>query len=298
MAIITPTQTTKTSSQPPNHSNGHTPSVVAAPDHGRYVSKEEYWAVWYEADPSYEWNNGYLEAKPMPNVIQLRLFHWFLEIMRQYVATMQNAELMGLETGFTMSVPNDQVANGASTNAMKEVIRKPDLAAILHTNPVTWEEHQRSYHGICDLCIEAISDSSKEEILRDTAIKKSEYEFAGVQEYYILDPSGENMHFYARAADGTYEEMEPNAQGVIQSSVLPGFQFRYSDLKRQRSLESLALDEVYRGFVLLHYQAAVARAEAAAERADAADERADAADERAKQYAAKLRELGIDPDTL
>ncbi len=287
------------------HANGHGLSALVAPDHGRYVTKEAYWAVWYEAEPSYEWNNGYLEVKPMPNPIQLQLFHWFLELLRQYVAVAQNAQLMGLETGFTMRVPDpDQL------HLMKEVIRKPDLAAILHTNPVTWGADERSYHGICDLCIEAISDSSKDEILRDTTIKKSEYAFAGVQEYYILDPAGVNMHFYEQAPTGGYVEMQPDEEGVIRSKVLPGFQFRYSDLKRQRSLETLALDDVYRGFVLLHYQAAEARAAAAERQAAAAERQAAAAErqaaaaerqaaaerKRAEAYAAKLRALGIDLD--
>ena len=323
MALATST-TTPTNQKSTNHRSGRQPghatsggadqqlSALVAPDHGRYVTKEEYWAVWYEAKPSYEWNNGYLEVKPMPNPIQLQLFHWFLELMRQYVAVAQNATLMSLETGFTMRVPDPD-----QPHALKEVVRKPDLAAILHTNPVTWGADERSYRGTCDLCIEAISDSSKEEILRDIKIKKSEYEFAGVQEYYILDPSGANLHFYEQAPTGGYVEMQPDPEGVIRSKVLPGFQFRHSDLKRQRSLETLALDDVYRGFVLLRYQAAEARAIAAearatAERQRAAAERQRAAAERqraaiavqqatverqrAEHYAAKLRALGIDLD--
>ena len=44
-----------------------------APDEGRYVSLEEYWVKWYEnpypdMDVSYEWNNGRLEAKPLPPI--------------------------------------------------------------------------------------------------------------------------------------------------------------------------------------------------------------------------------------
>lgn len=286
MTIPTATAETTNNSHATQHAGGqngqqHKPIALPhhAPDDGRLVSLEEYWAVWYEAEPSYEWNNGYLEVKPMPNVNQLRLFHWFLELMRQYIAVFQNAELMSLETGFPM-----RVLNPTQPGTLKDVVRKPDLAAILHTNPVTWEEHERSYRGTCDLCVEAISDSSIKEVLRDTEIKKSEYEFAGVQEYYILDPSGEHMHFYARNAAGIYVEMQPDVHGVIRSSVLPGFQFRYSDLKRQRSLETLAMDEVYRGFVLLHYQASEARAAAA--------------EQQAARFADKLRELGVDPDTV
>ncbi|MCY3707966.1 MAG: hypothetical protein OXG26_03650 [Caldilineaceae bacterium] len=43
-----------------------------APAHGHRVTLEEYWEKWYERphphiDVSYEWNNGILEAKPLPN---------------------------------------------------------------------------------------------------------------------------------------------------------------------------------------------------------------------------------------
>jgi len=298
-STTTTTQQADHSSKPANgyptngyatqHSGNSNRAYPAAPDHGRYVSKAAYWASWYEAEPSYEWNNGYLEAKPMPNQVQLHLFHWFLEIMRQYVATCQNAALMSLEIGFSMTVPDPD-----KPGTMKEVVRKPDLAAIRHDNPVTWLAHERSYRGTCDLCIEAISDSSVEEIKRDTEIKKSEYEFAGVQEYYILDPSNQHMHFYQRAPAGGYVEIQPDHQGVIRSQVLPGFQFRHSDLKRQPHLEDLALDEVYSGYVLLRYQAAEARAKSERQRAEMERQRAEAERQRAQQYAAMLRELGIE----
>ncbi len=250
-----------------------------APDHGRYVSKEEYWANWYEAEPSYEWNNGYLEAKPMPNLIQLRLYNWFFALLHQYTQTYGNADLMFLETGFSMVVPDPQ-----KPNTLKEVTRKPDLAAIRHDNAVRWQEHERSYHGICDLCVEALSDSDQGEIDRDIKIKKSEYEFAGVQEYYILDPADQHMHFYQRTDAGVYVEMQPDADGVIRSQILPGFQFRRRDLKRLPTLEELALDPVYQGYVLLQYQS-VAQ--------EAAQER-----QRAERFAALLRDMGIDVDKV
>lgn len=248
-----------------------------APDHGRYVSQAEYWAHWYETEPSYEWNNGYLEAKPMPTPVQLRLFQWFLDILRQYINTYHNADLMFHEVGFRMTVPDPD-----QPGALKDVIRKPDIAALRHDNLVAWQDHERSYHGICDLCIESLSDSTAGEVTRDTEIKKSEYEFAGVQEYYILDPSHQHMHFYQRTPTGVYREIQPNEQGVIRSQVLPGFQFRFSDLRRQPTLEEMALDEVYQGYVLLRYQAAAASAERQRQRAE--------------RYATMLRELGVDVD--
>jgi len=259
---ITPATRTQDSTKEPFHQgNGlSTPIRPDAPDDGRYVSKAEYWATYYDhADASYEWNDGYLEAKPLPNQIQYNLYLWFLLLLKQYLQVYQNGWLMGLETGFSMTVPDLKLPG-----RLKETVRKPDIAVIRHNNPIPWGEWERSYGGICDLCVEALSDSHKVDIERDTKIKKAEYEFAGVQEYYILDPSDEYMRFYERTATGIYVAMTPDALGVLHSNVLPGFQFRLRDLHRKPSLEALALDEVYHGYVLLEYQAALTRAEALA----------------------------------
>ncbi|MFN8492289.1 MAG: Uma2 family endonuclease [Caldilineaceae bacterium] len=264
--MITPaTRTQNLAKEPLDHRNGAPIHARPdAPDDGRYVSKAEYWATYYDhADASYEWNDGYLEAKPLPNQIQYNLYLWFLLLLKQYIQVYQNGWLMGLETGFSLTVPDLKLLG-----RLKETVRKPDMAVIRHDNPIPWGELERSYAGICDLCVEALSDSSNVEIERDAKIKKAEYEFAGVQEYYILDPSEAYMHFYERTAAGVYVTMTPDPAGVIHSNVLPGFQFRLRDLQRKPSLEALALDEVYQGYVLLEYQAALAQA--AAERMRAA----------------------------
>lgn len=281
ITLAPPIVSEQSSSQALETRNGHgqSPNGVPryaprwdAPDHGRYVSKEEYWATWYEAEHNYEWNNGYLEAKPMSTPVQVRLYQWVLDLLRQYKITHQTIELMFHEVGFSMTVPDPD-----KPGALKDVVRKPDIGVILQTNPMRWQDHERSYHGLCDLCIESLSDSDKWEVARDTKMKKSEYEFGRVQEYYILDPSGQHMHFYQRTPTGVYSEMQPDAQGIMHSQILPSFQFRLSDLKRQPTLEELALDPVYQGYVLLHYQAAANRAE---------------------RYAAMLRELGVDVDAV
>ena len=60
-----------------------------APDEGRRVTLEEYWAKWYEhpypdIDVSYEWNNGILEAKPLANKRRsLTLATGFSTLLRQ-----------------------------------------------------------------------------------------------------------------------------------------------------------------------------------------------------------------------
>ncbi len=265
-----------------NGVNGRsTPPRVDAPDDGRAVALADYWADWYDhGDASYEWNNGYLEAKPMPTQIQLRLYNWFLKLLLQFLEVHPIAQQINLETGFPMIVPDPK-----KPGSMKKTVRKPDIGVIRHDNRITLSDTERSYKGICDLCVESLSDSTVKEVERDIKDKEHEYEFAGVQEYFILDPSEANMIFYRRdSATGTYDEIQPDADGIIRSAVLPGFQFRLIDLQRRPSLETLALDEVYQGYILPEYQDAV--------------ERAFQADERAARYAAKLLEMGVDIEDI
>ena len=236
-----------------------------APDEGRHVTLEEYWDKWYEhpypdIDVSYEWNNGILEAKFLANAPQLDLGFWFLALLHQYVKTHDNAKLINMETGFVLTMQDE-----AEPSGMRKAVRKPDIGIILNSNPVSWGRiDQRSFAGVCDAVVEFLSDSTQAEVLRDTEEKKLDYALAGVQEYYILDPTGEHMHFYRLTPESQYDEIQPEAGEVIRSQLLPGFQFRLRDLYELPELEELALDEVYRGYVLLKYQAAVAAAAAEA----------------------------------
>ncbi len=252
----------KTSGPPPME-----PAQRCAPDDGRYVTLEEYWAAWYEnpypdIDVSYEWNNGKLEAKPSANKPQLALGGWFFELLRRYLATNKIADLINVETGFLLTIED-----AAEPSGTRQAVRKPDIGVILHSNPVPWGRiDQRSYAGVCDAVVEFLSDSSPAEVRRDTEEKKRDYALAGVKEYTILDPGGGNMRFYRLAQQGMYVDIRPDAGGVIHSEVLPGFRFRHEDLRRLRDLEKLGLDEVYSAYVIPAYKAAVNRAEQAEKR--------------------------------
>ena len=249
-----------------------TPDSSWAPDDGRRVTLEEYWEKWYENpypdhDVSYEWNNGILEAKPLPNAPQIDLYNWFLALLLCNVETFDHASLLNLETGFILKIDDD-----ADPSGERWQVRKPDIGVILNSNPVPWGEvEQRHFAGVCDMVVEAVSDSTLSEVLRDTEEKKRDYALGGVKEYYILDPEGERMRFYSLESYGQYVEVTPDANGVIRSNVLPGLQFRAGDLKRKPRLAELALDDVYSGYVIPELQAAVTRAdvnEAARRRAE------------------------------
>lgn len=261
-----------------------------APDNGRCVTLEEYLEKWYEnpypdLDVSYEWNNGTLEAKPPSNGLQIGLYNWFLALLLRYVETYDHTSLINLETGLVLKIEDESDPKGERLQ-----VRKPDIGVILNANPVSWGTlDQRHFDGVCDMVVEAVSDSTLVEVLRDTEEKKSDYAPGGVKEYYILDPEGERMRFYALTSDGEYEEIPSDANSVIRSNVLASLQFRLDDLHRRPRLADLARDDVYSAYVIPELQVAVTRAvteSAARMRAEEQAATAAAARKRAEEQAA------------
>ena len=278
---------------PPLAANGfHTESAVAVP--GDFVSAEDYLAH-YSEDPdfAYEWNNGILEEKPVSTIGQFKLYRWFLQILASYLEVNQFAESAMFEFLAQMKLPN------------KSVKRKPDLLVVRHDNRNPLHDDDSSYSGVCDLCVELLSTSSEKEIDRDIKDKKAEYAAAGIREYIILDHTGEYMEFYRLGANGEYEAVQPDVDGIVRSEVLPGFQFRWGDLYRRPPLNELVEDPIYNQFVIPNYQLLKSyaeeehrRADEAAQLAQQATQRAAAAEQLLARYAEQLRILGIDPETL
>ena len=208
------------------------------------VSEAEYWKVYYEhPDVQYEWNNGLLEEKPMPDFLSISLYRWFSRLLEEYLTVFPFGQIMILEMGFRLELGKKKVS-----------IRKPDLAVILHSNPVEAKPLDRSFHGVCDLCIEFLSDSTPAEVERDTVHKKEEYAKAGVAEYYILDRLRNHTAFYSLNEQGVYERMEHKESGVIHSRVLDRFAFRLEDLEKQVTFETLIEDPFYKPFLLKSFQ--------------------------------------------
>ena len=208
------------------------------------VSEAEYWKVYYEhPDGSYEWNNGFLEEKPMPDFLSISLYRWFSRLLEEYLTVFPIGQIMILEMGFRLELGKKKVS-----------IRKPDLAVILHSNPVEAKPLDRSFQGVCDLCIEFLSDSTPAEVERDTVHKKEEYAKAGVAEYYILDRLHNHTAFYFLNQQGVYETMKYKEPGVIHSRVLDRFAFRLKDLEKQVAFERLIEDPLYQPFLLKSFQ--------------------------------------------
>lgn len=249
--------------------NGAHPYDAAALN--TYVPEALYWEKYYtDSDINYEWNNGQLEVVPVTDHAKYLMYLWFLDVLRDFLHVQPLAKIIGLELGFRLALPT------------KTTIRKPDLGLVLHTNPVPLQDYDRSYHGIFDLCVESLSDSTQAEIDRDTIIKRTEYAAAGVQEYYILDERGIETQFYYLTHRGLYEPL-PRTDGIVRSRILPGFQFRVEDLYTQPAPPQMVQDAVYNSFISPFYRAERLRAEEAEARAEQERQRAEQEHQRAEQ---------------
>lgn len=238
---------------------------------GLQVSEAEYWANYYhDPDFKYEWNNGVLEEKPVADYLSFAMYSWFFALLQEYLRSHPIATMIGLDIGFRLVLPH------------KTSIRRPDLALFRHTNPVTIHDDECTYRGVFDLCIEFLSDSTPQDVTRDTVVKKAEYCQAEVTEYFILDRKGAETAFYRLNEAGMYAPI-PHPEEILRSEVLPGFQFRLGDLYAHPDFRERPDDPVYHSFLLVDYQT---------ER-----QRAEAAEQRAERLAAMLKEHGINPDS-
>jgi len=257
------------------------PTADLIPESECFVSEQEYWDHYYESEIAYEWNNGRLEEKPVSDHLTFLAYLWFLALLEHFLKVHPIAHIIGLEMGFRMRLPR------------KTVIRKLDLGVVRHDNPVPIKPLDRSFLGICDLCIEALSDSTPQEARRDTVTKKGEYGLGGVAEYYILHHEVDRCAFYGRNAAGIYMPL-PILDEAIHSQVLPGFRFRPGDLILRPDAEALLKDEVYRDFVLPVWQEDKRRAETEARRAEIEAQARQEAEQRtqaAEAEVARLRRL-------
>ena len=224
---------------------------------GLRVCEDTYWREYYLAgDCDYEWCNGRLEEKPVSDDETFLVYAWLGELLRHYLRARPLARMVGLDMGFRLSLPTGTV------------IRRPDLGIVRNDNPHPLLPLDLSYHGTFDLCIEALSDKDRRGRDRDLVVKKAEYAAAGVPEYFIIHRDPARQAFYQRNAAGVYVPIA-TADGVLRSQVLPGLQFRLSDLHTQRGPEDLCQDPVYAGYVLPGWQVLTQQARVQTERAEA-----------------------------
>lgn len=139
------------------------------------VSAEEYMDK-YAAD-FHEWVKGVVIKMPPISFPHVQILHYLIILLEAYF------ELNPI--GRVLSQPFVMEIEAADSK------REPDLQVILNSNPGTLTPTKME--GPAEICIEIVLPES---VTRDYGDKFVEYEKAGVQEYWIIDPNRTSCHFH------------------------------------------------------------------------------------------------------
>ncbi|MDZ4769744.1 MAG: Uma2 family endonuclease [Chloroflexota bacterium] len=172
-------------------------------DFPTHVSEEEYLRVW--AEQGYEWVNGEMNKVSAGNLTHYGVVDYLNTLLKIYLELNPIGSLVG----------EPIILKFAETGRYRE----PDLMVVLKANSVGVLTHT-AVIGAADICIEVVSPESVE---RDYATKLLEYEKAGVQEYWIIDPDRERAIFNQRDTDGHFSMIQPDAEARYRTPLLPGF---------------------------------------------------------------------------
>ncbi|MBD2059695.1 Uma2 family endonuclease [Oculatella sp. FACHB-28] len=192
---------------------------------------------------------------------------------------------------------NDYFATGnltiyySSRRLKSEDFRGPDFFVVLGTERkprrswMVWEEEGKYPNVI----VELLSNSTAK---TDRGLKKQIYQDTfRTPDYFWFDPDSLEFKGF-HLVDGTYHDLQPNEQGQLWSQQLNLYLGIHNHQLRFFTPEGQLIPTPEESA-----QAAEAMATEERQRAEAERQRAEAERQRNGKLAAKLRELGIDPDT-
>lgn len=190
---------------------------------GHYVTFEEY--LDFDVDGAWlEWEDGKVIGF-MPNNLQHQLILGFLiTVVGLFVGKHDLGEIV--QAGYAMKLEPQRRG------------REPDLVFVRKEN--SDRLYQKYLNGAADMAVEIISPESVE---RDRKIKFAEYATAGIEEYWLIDPTRSEAEFYRLGDDRFYHPITVE-NGVFRSEVLPGFFLRAEWLWQEKPSAIAALKEL------------------------------------------------------
>ncbi len=169
----------------------------------RTLTEEEF-VAWCGEDTKAEWVDGQVVMMSPANYSHANLTAFLLSLLRTWVEDHGMGLVLGPEFATRLSPRSRRV---------------PDLMFIAKERL----RNLRPTHleGPPDLVMEIVSPDSVE---RDWREKFADYQAAGVQEYWIIDPAHQRVEAY-QVVGGAYQSIVHD-QGRIASTVLAGFFLR------------------------------------------------------------------------
>jgi len=234
---------------------------------------EEYRFYQTDSELQYELYKGKLIPLPTATVLQIKICEYLVYKLQRYLAE-HNLDLVA--------------KTGLGVRTEEDTSRIPDV--VVCTQSLLEQAAAIPGAGILDfeekplLVIEVVSQNRR----ADYVIKRAEYELANLPEYVIVDPTPNKQLVRVLAfpeGEEIYRQTDflPGQQMV--SLVFPNLTLSVNEILSPPLVEGLIKEEQAR-LQELEQQAAVER------------QRADEQRQRAERLAAKLRELGVDPDSI
>ncbi|MEG3898184.1 MULTISPECIES: Uma2 family endonuclease [unclassified Microcoleus] len=233
---------------------------------------EEYRFYEGELDVQYELYKGKLIPMPIATVLHIKICEYLVYKLQRYVVT-HNLDLV--------------VKRGLGVRTEENSSRIPDV--FVCTQSLLEQAGARPGGGILGLdetplvVIEVVSENRRV----DYITKRVEYELANVPEYMIVDPAQNRQRVRVAAfpeGDDVYTQVDYLPGEEMVSVVFPNLRLSVNEVLDPPLVEGLIKAEQARFLELK---------QAAMKRQRAQDEH-----QRAERLAAKLRELGVDPDTV
>jgi len=167
------------------------------------ISFDKYLA-WLDEDTFAEWEDGKVVLMSPASLRHQLILSFMLTLLGQFVQRR--------EAGIVVPAPFPmhlaQIRRG----------REPDLLFVAAANLTRLTETQLK--GPADLVVEIVSPESQ---IRDRKVKFHEYAFAGVPEYWLIDPLMHTVEVFWLDGEGHYHLVAADATGRMRSKVLPGF---------------------------------------------------------------------------
>jgi Uma2 family endonuclease len=158
---------------------------------------------WCDSDTRAEWVNGRVVILSPDNLPHNKIGVFLVHALGIYVQEKKLGDVF-----FEKILMKLEVTSSA---------RMPDLMFI--SNARKGQLRHTYVDGAADLAVEIISPES---INRDRSEKFSEYQIAGVREYWLIDPEKKTAEFFEVGLDGRYYPV-PLCDGAFRSTVVPGF---------------------------------------------------------------------------
>jgi Uma2 family endonuclease len=183
--------------------------------HTKKMSVDEF-LQWLDEDTWAEWESGEVIVLSPASRSHQQLVHFLADLLDEWAQRTDGGTVLFAPFPLKLHLPNGNIR-----------VREPDILFVSKQNVAQLQE--TFAESPIDLVIEVTSAESR---TRDRGKKFSEYEAAGIGEYWTIDPENQLAEFYQLQPEGRFALALPNAEGIYESSRLHGFRLRVDWLWR------------------------------------------------------------------